>query len=100
VLVIAGIFVFILQKVIAARRQPYATGEESMVGTVGTVREPLDPAGMVFVNGALWQATSPAGAIPVGTPVRVVKVDGLHLEVEPVSVREITDLPGPQAASS
>jgi membrane-bound serine protease (ClpP class) len=100
VLVIAGIFVFILQKVIAARRQPYATGEESMVGTVGTVREPFEPTGMVFVNGALWQATSPAGAIPVGTPVRVVKVDGLHLEVEPVSVREVTDVPGPQAAST
>jgi membrane-bound serine protease (ClpP class) len=64
------------------------------------VREPFDPTGMVFVNGALWQATSPAGAIPVGTPVRVVKINGLHLEVEPVSIREVTDLPGPQAASS
>jgi membrane-bound serine protease (ClpP class) len=100
VLVIAGIFIFILQKVIAARRQPYATGEESMIGAVGTVREPLDPKGMVFVNGALWQASSLGGTIPAGTAVRVIAVEGLKLQVEPVTIRESTDVPGPQAASS
>ncbi|HEV3096577.1 MAG TPA: nodulation protein NfeD [Candidatus Dormibacteraeota bacterium] len=100
VLVIAGIFLFILRKVIAARRLPYAAGEESMIGTVGTVREPLNPSGMVFVSGALWQATSTAGPVPAGTRVRVTKVDGLKLQVEPVSVRESTDVPGPQAAST
>jgi membrane-bound serine protease (ClpP class) len=82
---IAGIFIFILQKVIAARRQPYAAGEESMVGTIGTVREPLNPSGLVFVDGALWQATSTDGALAVGAPVRVVGVDGLRLRVEPVT---------------
>ena len=82
VLVIAGIFVFILRKVIAARRQPYAAGEESMIGHSGTVREPLNPSGMVFVDGALWQATSTSGALPAGASVRVVAVDGLRLSVE------------------
>jgi membrane-bound serine protease (ClpP class) len=99
VLVIAGIFIFILRKVIAARRLPYAAGEESMIGTVGTVREPLDPSGMVFVGGALWRATSAAGPVPAGTRVRVLKVDGLRLEVEPVSLMEPTDVAGPQAAT-
>ena len=99
VLVIAGIFIFILRKVIAARRLPYAAGEESMIGTVGTVREPLDPTGMVFVSGALWQATSAAGPVPAGTRVRVVKVDGLRLQVEPASLFEPTDVAGPQAAT-
>jgi membrane-bound serine protease (ClpP class) len=82
VLVIAGIFVFILRKVIAARRQPYAAGEESMIGHTGTVREPLNPSGMVFVDGALWQATSSSVPLPAGTPVRVVAVNGLRLSVE------------------
>jgi membrane-bound serine protease (ClpP class) len=82
---IAGIFIFILQKVIAARRQPYAAGEESMVGTIGTVREPLNPSGLVFVDGALWQAISTDGVLAVGAPVRVVGVDGLRLRVEPVT---------------
>ena len=85
VAVIAGIFLFILRKVIAARRMPYAAGEESMVGTIGTVREPLNPDGMVFVDGALWQATSNEGPLPVGTQVRVTEVHGLRLEVRPVS---------------
>lgn len=83
VLVIAGIFVFILQKIIAARRLPYAAGEESLVGRIGTVREPLNPTGMVFVDGALWQASAANGTVPVGTSVRVIAVDGLRLRVEP-----------------
>jgi membrane-bound serine protease (ClpP class) len=82
---VAGIFIFILRKVIAARRQPYAAGEESIVGSIGTVREPLNPEGMVFVAGALWQATSSEGPIAVGTPVRVVGLHGLRLEVKPVA---------------
>ncbi|HEV2014443.1 MAG TPA: nodulation protein NfeD [Candidatus Dormibacteraeota bacterium] len=100
VLVIAGIFLFILQKVIVARRRPYAAGEESMVGSIGSVREPLDPTGMVFVQGALWRASSRSGTIPAGTKVRVIAVEGLRLEVEALSREEPTNIPGPQAASS
>jgi membrane protein implicated in regulation of membrane protease activity len=39
---------------------------------------------MVFVHGELWRATAPAGiSIPKGARVRVRKVKGLTLEVEP-----------------
>jgi membrane-bound serine protease (ClpP class) len=99
VAVIAGIFLFILQKVIEARRRPYAAGEESMVGSVGTVREPLDPDGMVFVDGALWQASAPNGPFPPGTRVRVVAVDGLRLRVEPVS-QQPSRTDGPSTVAS
>ncbi|HET9847269.1 MAG TPA: nodulation protein NfeD [Candidatus Dormibacteraeota bacterium] len=99
VLVIAGIFIFILQKVIIARSQPYAAGQESMVGTIGTVREPLDPTGMVFVDGALWQAAAPNGPVPAGTRVRVIAVDGLRLRVEPVS-QQPTRSDGPSTVAS
>ena len=100
VLIIAGIFLFILRKVIEARGRPYQTGEESMVGTPGTVREPLTPSGMVFVNGALWQATSTSGPLGVGTRVRVVGVDGLRLRVEALQQQQPQPTEGPQAASS
>ncbi|HEX9097201.1 MAG TPA: nodulation protein NfeD [Candidatus Dormibacteraeota bacterium] len=102
VLVIAGIFVFILQKVITARKRPYAAGEESMIGNVGSVRERLDPSGMVFVNGALWQATSTSGPLPIGTRVSVVAVDGLHLKVEALQNKSdgSPTVEGRQAASS
>jgi membrane-bound serine protease (ClpP class) len=100
VLVIAGIFFFILQKVITARRRPYAAGQESMLGKVGSVREPLNPSGMVFVQGALWQATSTSGPLPAGTRVRVVAVEGLRLRVEALEQQEQGRVEGPQAASS
>ena len=100
VLVIAGIFVFILQKVIASRRQPYAAGEESMVGHLGTVRESLQPDGMVFVDGALWQATTASGPLPAGTQVRVLGLDGLRLRVEAAEQQQALPEQGPQAASS
>jgi len=100
VLVIAGVFLFILRKLIDARRRPYAAGEESMIGSLGSVREPLDPSGMVFVNGALWQATSTGGPLEAGAQVRVVGVDGLRLRVEPVQQPQAGRAEGPQAASS
>jgi membrane-bound serine protease (ClpP class) len=99
VLVIAATFFFILRKVIDARRRPYAAGEEAMVGTVGTVREPLNPGGLVFVDGALWQATASDGPLAAGTPVRVVAVDGLRLRVEPIREQPLSSGEGSQAAS-
>ena len=100
VLVIAGIFLFILRKIIDARHRPYAAGEESLLGSIGSVREPLNPTGMVFVEGALWQATSTSGPLPAGTQVRVVAVDGLRLRVEALEQQQPLSAPGPQAASS
>jgi membrane-bound serine protease (ClpP class) len=99
VLVIAGIFLFILRKLVEARRRPYEAGEESMIGSLGTVREALNPSGMVFTNGALWQATSTGGPVEVGTQVRVVAVDGLRLRVEPLQQQQPRLAEGPQAAS-
>jgi len=100
VLVIAAIFLFILRKLIEARRRPYAAGEESMIGNLGSVREPLNPSGMVFVNGALWQATSTSGPVDAGTQVRVVGVDGLRLRVEALQQQQPLPAEVPQAASS
>ena len=61
------------------------TGEQAMIGEIGTVREALAPEGMVFVMGELWQARAvelPAGeAIPVGASVQIVGVHGLLLDV-------------------
>src|SRR2546430_2738280 len=100
VLVIAAVFLFILRKLLDARRRPYAAGEESMTGSLGSVREPLNPSGMVFVNGALWQATSTGGPLEAGAQVRVVGVDGLHLRVEPLQQPQAGRSDGPQVASS
>jgi membrane-bound serine protease (ClpP class) len=75
-------FVFFIQRVLAARRQPAFSGAESLVGAVGEAREPLAPEGLVFVAGALWKATA-ATPIPAGSSVRVIGRQGLQLQVAP-----------------
>jgi membrane-bound serine protease (ClpP class) len=53
-------------------------------GAVGQVRSPLAPLGSVIANGEEWSARTATGQpIERGTPVRVVKVEGLTLTVEP-----------------
>jgi membrane-bound serine protease (ClpP class) len=82
VLLVALAFAVVLRKVIAIRRRPFGAGEEAMLGRVGTTRERLDPNGLVFVDGALWQASSLSGPLDRDRPVRVVGIDGLRLRVE------------------
>jgi membrane-bound serine protease (ClpP class) len=85
--ILAGFIVFASRKALAAHRdEPVRTGYEELVGAVGEVREPLDPEGQVFIQGALWQARATGeGTIAPGIRVRVKSVDGLTLEVEPVA---------------
>ncbi len=51
-----GFLAFAVERTIRARRLPTRTGWEEMVGAVGEVRDPLDPIGQIFVEGALWKA--------------------------------------------
>jgi membrane-bound serine protease (ClpP class) len=86
-LLIGGFLAFAVNKVVEARRNPVFTGWEELVGEVGQVRQPLDPVGLVFVEGALWRAESlEAGSepLPHGARVRIESVDGLTLRVRPV----------------
>jgi membrane-bound serine protease (ClpP class) len=76
-------FALFVTRILAARRRPVAAGAEWLVGAQGEVREPVAPEGLVFVRGALWRATTSAGPIPAGAPVRVVARKGLQLEVAP-----------------
>jgi membrane-bound serine protease (ClpP class) len=86
VLTIAGTFAlfvtFAVTKIVQARRRRPVTGQEELVGQVGVVRKALDPAGLVFVHGELWQARSEDEPIESGTPVIVAGIgEGLVLEV-------------------
>ncbi len=78
----AGFFLFVMAKAIAAQRRPAATGTSALVGAHGVVRKALDPEGMVLVAGELWRARTSGPALPEGTAVRVVAVEGLLLTVE------------------
>jgi membrane-bound serine protease (ClpP class) len=60
-------------------------GREWMVGSEGTVVESVDPEGVVNVGGADWRArTNRATPVNAGDTIKVVAIDGVTLEVEPL----------------
>jgi len=79
-------FVFILGLGIKAQRRKPTTGIEGFAGESGDVVETLKPEGVVRVNGELWNAESLSGTIEKGTRIRVVKINGLKLLVEPFTI--------------
>jgi membrane-bound serine protease (ClpP class) len=90
----AVIIIILTRLVLRSRTWKVSTGKEELIGEVGEVREALgssqnpDNMGSVFVHGELWRAATRAGeSIPEGAQVRVKKVNGLTLEVEPLESR-------------
>lgn len=84
----AVIVIILTRLVLRSHLWKPSTGREEMIGEEGQITEPVGVGtpGMVFVHGELWRATAVNGqGIPKGTRVRVKKVDGLTLEVEPVA---------------
>jgi len=72
--------------VLRSRKWKPQTGVEGMIGQEGTVVGALSEGveGMVRVHGELWRANA-AQPIAEGTPVRVLRVEGLRIFVEPTA---------------
>ncbi|MBI4492762.1 MAG: nodulation protein NfeD [Chloroflexi bacterium] len=86
-LTLVGFLVFVLGAIIRSRRRKVVTGREGLIGRAGYARTPLDPSGMVWVDGELWGATSEDGEVTPGQAIEVVRIQGLHLFVRPTPVR-------------
>jgi membrane-bound serine protease (ClpP class) len=72
----------------AARRAPPVTGTDALIGGAGTATSALGPSGRVRAAGVEWRARTRGGvAVPAGSEVVVVGLDGLTLEVEPAAAR-------------
>ncbi len=74
-------------------------GREWMVGEHGVAVGKVSPDGIVTVRDAPWRArTNRATPIEAGQEVRVVSIDGLLLEVEPIegSARDYREARSPQ----
>ena len=96
-LILGGGLALVVRKAVQARREPKRTGWEEMIGSIGEVREALDPVGQIFVEGALWRAelTGANGegrVLDRGVRVRVESVEGLTLHVSPVGATESAEL--------
>lgn len=64
------------------RQRRKAVGTQTLIGRTAEVRVACRPRGQVFIDGELWEAECAAGA-DAGARVRVLRVNGLTLEVEP-----------------
>jgi len=83
---VALIVIFLMRLVLRSRTWKRATGVDELLGEVGEMMEPVEgigAKGMVLIHGELWRAVANQ-PIPKGTKVRVGKVQGLTLIVEPV----------------
>jgi len=74
-------FVFAIGAVFRAHRRQPATGREGLVGQAGVARTRLNPDGLIFIRGEIWNATCAEGVEP-GEQVQVTAVAGLKLKVK------------------
>ena len=83
VILVSGFFAVVASLVFKSHRLKPRTGAIGLVGEIGVVRKKMMPEGKVYVHGELWNAVS-RDPIEEGAKVRVVNVNNLVLEVEPV----------------
>jgi len=76
---------FLMSIALKARRNKRVSGSEGLIGETGIAQTTLSPRGKIFVHGELWDAVS-SSDVSVGQSVVVRRVNGLVLQVEPLSV--------------
>jgi membrane-bound serine protease (ClpP class) len=86
---IAIISVFLTSMVFKTRQSKVLTGTSALLEQVGTARTSLTPLGQVFIRGEYWQAVGSVN-IDKGSQVRVRRVEGLKLYVDPLPDTEAT----------
>lgn len=87
----AVIMIVLMRLVLQSRKWKLSTGREQLVGEIGEVTEAVGAGaapGMIFVHGERWRAAAET-PIPRGAHVRVRRVQGLTLHVEPVDAGKI-----------
>jgi membrane-bound serine protease (ClpP class) len=78
-------FVVGMPSMVRTRFATPTIGREWMIGELGEVVVAVDPDGVVTVRDAQWRArTNRATPVPAGGSVRVIAIDGVTLEVEPL----------------
>jgi membrane-bound serine protease (ClpP class) len=80
----AVLAVFLMRLVLRSRKWKTTTGKEELIGSQGVVVKLLQSGaeGMIRVHGELWRAES-AQPVQEGRTVRILRVEGLKLYVEP-----------------
>jgi len=90
VIIIAGFFVFVVQRVVKVHRKQATTGREELIGKTAVARTTLTPGGQVFFRGERWEARSESGNIEINEPVTITRIDGLVLYVKKTENKEVS----------
>ncbi len=85
--VLAAFFMMVMSALLRSRRAPAYMGPQALIGREATARSPLDPEGIVFLEGARWRARAEGGLIQEGEQVTVTDVQGLKLTVRKAEER-------------
>ena len=89
-LVVSLVLLAVLWKKVRGKAQRTRTNVDSMIGAEGYVTEAIDNlsyTGRVKLGGITWAARSTSGAgIPVGTLVKVERIEGVKVFVSPAEV--------------
>ena len=81
----AAFFAFLVRQALVAHRLPLASGTSLLIGSIGITKNELHPSGIANVRAEDWTAVTEGPPIPAGSQVRVTRVEGLRLIVEPVA---------------
>jgi membrane-bound serine protease (ClpP class) len=77
-------FLYVIGMGLKAQRLSPVVGIDELLGLTGETLGVLDPIGQLQINGEVWTAESVKGGIDKGELVKVIKVKGLTLFVEPL----------------
>jgi len=78
----AAFFLVVIGMALRARRQPVVSGREELIGALGEIIEHANGQWWARVHSEVWKVRSRAELHP-GQSVRVTRIDGLVLEVQP-----------------
>ena len=92
IITIAGasaLFVLLVVRMaVQSRRRPVVSGPEKLLGDAGEILADFSGEGWAIVHGETWRVRS-ATPLAQGERVRVTRVDGLTLDVEPQSSKPL-----------
>jgi len=79
----AAITIVLVRAVFISHRKRIISGKEGLIGEIGLAETNIFPGrrGKVFVHGEIWNAVSKEN-IEKGSKIKVVKIEGMTLEVE------------------
>ena len=85
----AGLSVFLMRLVLRSRKWKQAAGAEEMLGEQGIAANGLKAGveGLIRIHGEMWRALAEQD-VSAGDSVKVLKIEGLRLYVEPAKSHE------------